>query len=481
MFAITGLIGSGKSFVSSIIREAGFEVLDADALAHELYKENAELRKKIVQEFGDEGVTENGINRFYISKLVFSEPKKLELLESIVYPVLLNEIEKINPVFVEAAVLYKCPEFAKRMKEIWVVEANEDLRKERLLGRGFAKDDVENRVRVQKVESGELRVESCVERIDNNGTREECREKVLKLLGKHIPNIIQRDVSLKKYTTFKIGGNAKFFAEPNDIEEIRILFAWCREFKIPYFILGKGSNVLFDDEGYGGLVIKLSKFNAGNSLHSLIQTAANQGLGGLEKLEGIPGTIGGAIFMNAGAHGQQISDCIKSVTSITANGEVITRTREECGFSYRSSIFKNEIILSAEFDFIPIPKEVINKNRKEVLAWRKSKQPLQYPNAGSIFKNPYTPSAFGSHPSKRGEFIQSAGALIEACGLKGLSVGGAQVSELHANFIVNKGDATAKDVKALMEKIIQNVKETHGVELKAEIIVIHFATVQKSV
>jgi UDP-N-acetylmuramate dehydrogenase len=175
----------------------------------------------------------------------------------------------------------------------------------------------------------------------------------------------------------------------------------------------------------------------------------------LEKLEGIPGSIGGAIFMNAGAHGQQISDRIKNVTSITANGEIITRTKEECKFSYRNSIFKNEIILSAEFNFIPMPKEVINKNRKEVLAWRKEKQPLQYPNAGSIFKNPAN--------------NLSAGALIESCNLKGFSIGDAQVSELHANFIVNKGNATAKNVKALMEKIVQSVKKTHGVELEMEI------------
>ncbi len=453
MFAITGLIGSGKSFVASVIREAGFEVLDADALAHELYEKNAELRKKIAQEFGNEAITASGISRVYISNLVFSDPEKLKLLESIVYPVLLDEIEKRNPVFIEAAVLHKCYNFVTKMKQIWVVEANEDLRKDRLLERGIT----DGRVEVQKAESSELRIESCVRRIDNNGTKEECKNKVLELLGEHIPDIIQRDILLKKYTTFKIGGNAKFFAEPKDIEEIRTLFVWCREFKIPYFILGKGSNVLFDDDGYKGLVIKLSKFGAGNSLHSLIQNAANQGLGGLEKLEGIPGTIGGAIFMNAGAHGQQISDCIKSVSSITENGKIITRTKEECKFSYRSSIFKNETILSAEFNFVPMPKEIIYKNRKEVLAWRKEKQPLQYPNAGSIFKNPAN--------------NLSAGALIESCNLKGFSIGNAQISELHANFIVNKGNATAKDVKALIEKIVQSVKEIHGVELEREIII----------
>jgi len=455
MFAITGLIGSGKSFVSSVIREAGFDVLDADALVHKLYRENAELRKKIAAEFGDEAITEEGINRPYISKLVFGKPKKLELLESIVYPVLLREIEKINPVFVEAAVLYKCSALVEKMKEIWVVEASENLRKERLLGRGHSKDDIENRMLAQEA----WNIKNA-EKIINNGTIEECKNKVLELLQKHIPNIIQREIPLKKYTTFKIGGNAKFFAEPKDIDEVKTLLAWCNEFKIPYFILGKGSNVLFDDEGYGGAVIKLGKFGAGNSLHSLIQEAANQGLGGLEKLEGIPGTIGGAIFMNAGAHGQQISDCVKSVTSITADGEIITRTKEECEFSYRSSIFKAEIILSAEFDFKPMPKEVINRNRKEVLAWRKAKQPLQYPNAGSVFKNPAN--------------NLSAGALIEACGLKGFGVGGAQVSELHANFIVNRGGATAKDVRALMEKIAEKVKEIHGVELEREIKVLFF-------
>ena len=458
MFAITGLIGSGKSFVSSVIREAGFEVLDADAFAHELYEKNAELRKKIAEEFGDEAITEKGINRSYISKLVFSEPKKLELLESIVYPVLLNEIEKTDPVFVEAAVLYKCPEFAKKMKEIWMVEASEDLRKGRLLERGLEKIEIENRMLAQEAYS----IKNA-ERIINNGTKEECKNRVLELLRKHIPNTIQRDVSLKKHTTFKIGGKAKFFAEAKDIDEIKALLAWRREFKIPYFVLGKGSNVLFKDEGYEGLIIKLSKFDAANSLHSLIQNAANHGFGGLEKLDGIPGSISGAIFMNAGAHGQQISDCVRSVTSIAESGEIITRTKEECEFSYRSSIFKNEIILSAEFDFIPMPEEIINNNRKEVLAWRKAKQPLQYSNAGSIFKNP-TPNSQLPTPNL------SAGALIEACGLKGFSVGDAQVSELHANFIVNKGNATAKDVKTMMEKIVQKVKETHGVELEREII-----------
>jgi len=277
--------------------------------------------------------------------------------------------------------------------------------------------------------------------------------------------LISQNVSLKKYSTFKIGGPAKFFAEPKSIAEIRDLLMFCKKGNEKFFILGNGSNILFNDNGYDGLVIKIGKnLEAGKSLHDVIQAAANKGLGGIEKLEGIPGTIGGAIFMNAGAHGQQISDCIKSVVSVTTYGGIVTRTNEECKFSYRNSVFRmlDEIIIAAEFDFTPMPKEVINKNRKEVLTWRREKQPLKYPNAGSVFKNPTSNLPLAdSH--------LSAGYLIDSCGLKGCRVGDAQVSELHANFIVNRGNATASDVKALMEKIVQDVRKKHGIVLEPEI------------
>ena len=278
--------------------------------------------------------------------------------------------------------------------------------------------------------------------------------------------MISQEVSLKKYSTFKIGGPAKFFAEPKSIADIRKLLMFCKKGNEKFFILGNGSNVLFSDNGYDGLVIKIGKnLEAGKSLHDVIQTAANSGLGGIEKLDGIPGTLGGAIYMNAGAHGQQISDCIKSVVSVTNYGGIITRTNEECQFSYRSSVFKrllDEIIVSAEFDFVPMSKEIINKNRKEVLAWRRKKQPLKYPNAGSVFKNPTDNLPLtDSH--------LSAGYLIDSCGLKGCRVGDAQVSELHANFIVNRGSATAADVKALMQKIVQEVEKKHGIVLEPEI------------
>jgi len=150
MLAITGLIGSGKSLVASVVREAGFEVLDADSLAHELYRENTDLRKKIAEEFGDEAVLENGVNRPYISQIVFNDEQKLCLLESIVHPLLQREIEKRNPPFVEAAVLYKWQDFAKKMQEVWVVEAAENIRKERLLKKGMSESDIDRRMKMQK-------------------------------------------------------------------------------------------------------------------------------------------------------------------------------------------------------------------------------------------------------------------------------------------------------------------------------------------
>jgi len=171
MIAITGLIGSGKSLVASVVRNAGFDVLDADTLAHKLYKENTELQKEIAKEFGNQAFDENRINRKYMANLVFNDKQKLELLESIIHPVLQKEIEKINPPFLEAAVLYKWPEFSKKMEKIWVVEATEDVRRERLLKKGLPENDIENRIQMQPKK---LRFENGEFIIENNGTPEDC-------------------------------------------------------------------------------------------------------------------------------------------------------------------------------------------------------------------------------------------------------------------------------------------------------------------
>jgi len=183
MLAITGLIGSGKSLVASVVREAGFDVLDADALAHELYRENADLRKKIAEEFGEEALVEEGINRAYVSQIVFNDAQKLSLLESIVHPLMQKEIEKRNPHFVEAAVLYKWQDFAKKMQEVWIVEADENIRRERLLKKGMSESDVERRMSMQGVASGEWGVGKIV-KIDNNGSKEVCVDFTRSLIEK---------------------------------------------------------------------------------------------------------------------------------------------------------------------------------------------------------------------------------------------------------------------------------------------------------
>jgi len=182
MFAITGLIGSGKSLVASVVREAGFEVLDADALAHELYKENADLRKKIAEEFGKESIDESGINRPYVSQIVFNDAQKLCLLESIVHPLLQKEIEKRNPPFIEAAVLYKWSDFAKKMQEVWIVEADENIRRERLLKKGINIIDIENRMRMQKNNYQLSTINYQL--IKNNGSKEVCIDFTKSLIEK---------------------------------------------------------------------------------------------------------------------------------------------------------------------------------------------------------------------------------------------------------------------------------------------------------
>jgi len=175
MRAITGLIGAGKSLVASVVRAEGFEVLDADALAHELYKENADLRKKIAEEFGSEAIGEEGINRSYISKIVFNNAQKLLLLESIVHPILQKEIEKRNPPFLEAAVLYKWMDFAKKMQAIWIVEADESIRRERLLKKGMSERDIESRMRMQAQDMENVKWEAeKIIRIENNGSQDIC-------------------------------------------------------------------------------------------------------------------------------------------------------------------------------------------------------------------------------------------------------------------------------------------------------------------
>lgn len=274
---------------------------------------------------------------------------------------------------------------------------------------------------------------------------------------------------MRAHTTFKIGGEADIFIIPASPAALIYAVKKCNELEIPYFILGNGSNLLVSDGGIEGAVISLSGINsiisdgekitcgAGAMFSSVCLKALSLSLTGLEFAYGIPGTAGGALYMNAGAYGGQTADVIESAECLTATGEIKTLKKENMQLGYRSSVFKNGglIIISLTFALKKGDKAEIKAEMDELLNRRKQKQPLEYPSAGSTFKRP------------EGYF---AGALIEKNGLKGLTVGGAQVSEKHAGFVINRGGATAADVRALIGKIQKKVFENDGVMLEPEVI-----------
>ena len=274
---------------------------------------------------------------------------------------------------------------------------------------------------------------------------------------------------MRAHTTFKIGGEADIFIIPASPAALISAVKKCTGLEIPYFILGNGSNLLVSDGGIEGAVISLAGINgissdgekitcgAGAMLSSVCLKALSLSLTGLEFAYGIPGTAGGALYMNAGAYGGQTADVIESAECLTATGEIKTLKKENMQLGYRSSVFKNGglIIISLTFALKKGDKAEIKAEMDDLLNRRKQKQPLEYPSAGSTFKRP------------EGYF---AGALIEKNGLKGLTVGGAQVSEKHAGFVINRGGATAADVKALIGKIQKKVFENDGVMLEPEVI-----------
>jgi len=274
---------------------------------------------------------------------------------------------------------------------------------------------------------------------------------------------------MKQYTTFRIGGAADFLCEPENEEQIRQIISLCREEGVSFMILGNGSNMLVSDAGIEGVVIRIAKKfrtckREGNSLKAgagiLLSELANEahkhGLSGLEFAGGIPGTLGGAIYMNAGAYGGEISDTLKEVQYLDADGEFHTLEVEPEMFGYRKSPFvgNNRVILSGVFELEEDNPEEIRERMRDFQTRRAEKQPLTMPSAGSVFKRP------------EGHF---AGALVEQAGLKGYQIGGARVSEKHAGFIVNCGDATARDVLNLIAYIQKVVREKYQVELEPEV------------
>lgn len=282
---------------------------------------------------------------------------------------------------------------------------------------------------------------------------------------------IKMDEPLKNLTSFKIGGPADALARVSTVDELIKIIRYAKDANIPYFLLGNGSNVLVSDKGYRGIIIQLSKddvevsvsgdtitADAGVTLSKLSQTAMNASLSGLEFASGIPGTLGGALFMNAGAYGGEMKQVVTKVKVLDTDSlHVIELSNEEMDFGYRHSILKekNYIALGCEIKLSHSDKETIGADMRELALKRKEKQPLEYPSAGSTFKRP------------EGYF---AGKLIEDAGLGGYSVGDAEVSEKHKGFVINKGNASAKDVRGLIDYVIKTVKEKSGVTLEPEVL-----------
>jgi UDP-N-acetylmuramate dehydrogenase len=302
-------------------------------------------------------------------------------------------------------------------------------------------------------------------------------------------------IPLKEYTTFKIGGPARYFFVAKNKEDLKNAIFWAKKKKLPFFILGGGSNVLFSDNGFKGLVIKLQNTQykirntkivaeAGVPLQKLVLETAKRGLSGLENLAGIPGTLGGGIWGNAGAFGREIGDLVEEVKVLDVGSsklEVKRLKNKDCKFGYRDSIFKrkkNLIILEATLRLKRGKRKEIEEKIKEFLKLRKEKQPLEFPSAGSVFKNVPIEKVPKEIREKFKEKIKDgflpAGVLIEAAGLKGFQIGGAKISEKHANFIVNVGEAKANDVKELIEKIKKEVKKKFKIQLEEEIKLVGF-------
>ncbi|HSH25999.1 MAG TPA: UDP-N-acetylmuramate dehydrogenase [Massilibacterium sp.] len=274
---------------------------------------------------------------------------------------------------------------------------------------------------------------------------------------------------LSNHTTMKIGGPAELFIEPKNIEKLQETIQVLLEENIPWRVIGRGSNLLIPDEGLKGAVIKLSegvsnleingdeiKVGGGYPLIKLATVITKEGLSGLEFAGGIPASVGGAVYMNAGAHGSDISQILKKAHILFEDGTFVWLTRAEMEFSYRTSILqrKKGICVEAVFQLERKNKEEIVEQMKRYKEYRKKTQPWNYPCAGSIFRNPLP---------------NHAGKLIEDLGLKGKQIGGAQISLKHANFIVNTGEATASDVEALIHFVQKEVSTHYNIEIKTEI------------
>ncbi|MCU6688227.1 UDP-N-acetylmuramate dehydrogenase [Dorea acetigenes] len=294
----------------------------------------------------------------------------------------------------------------------------------------------------------------------------EVKDELEKVLGRQ--KVLLQE-PMKKHTTFRVGGPADYFVMPETKDEIRRIITVCRECGTPFYIIGNGSNLLVSDKGYRGVIIQLYKemskietegnvirAEAGASLARVANAALEAGLTGFEFASGIPGTLGGACVMNAGAYGGEMKDVLLSVTALAADGEFLTIPKDRLELGYRTSVFarKGYIVVEALLELKEGSKEAIRQKMEELREKRITKQPLEYPSAGSTFKRP------------EGYF---AGKLIQDAGLRGYRVGGAQVSEKHCGFVINCGNASAADVDELMKQVSAKVEEQFGVTLEPEV------------
>lgn len=275
---------------------------------------------------------------------------------------------------------------------------------------------------------------------------------------------------MKKHTTFRVGGPARYYVTPTSVQQIVQILELCKEEGIPYFVLGNGSNLLVSDSGYDGVVIQIYRnmnqiqveedtitAQAGALLSQVAKKALEYGLGGLEFASGIPGTLGGAVVMNAGAYGGEMKDVLLWVKVLTVQGEVKKIPVEELKLGYRTSVVREEgyLVLEACLKLVPGERKTIQKRMDELKVQRVEKQPLEYASAGSTFKRP------------QGYF---AGKLIQDAGLRGYQVGAAQVSEKHCGFVINRGNARAKDIVQLIRDVQDRVWKQFQVRLETEVL-----------
>lgn len=293
-------------------------------------------------------------------------------------------------------------------------------------------------------------------------------DRIEKIVGKK--NVIYNE-NMSKHTTFKTGGPAEIFIKVDNIEKLKAILKVAKEEEKDIHILGNGSNLLVKDDGVEGIIIKIDiegieieeknnktivKLGAGEKLAAIGQRFMQNSISGFEELSGIPGTLGGAVRMNAGAHGKEIKDIIKKVKAVDYEGKEYEFKKEDMQLEYRSSIFAKEkyIICEVEIELEKGNKEEIKKKMEEYAKWRKEHQPLEYPNAGSTFK--------------RGEDFITA-KLIDECGLKGYKIGGAQISTKHAGFVINENKATTKEILQLIEYTKEQVNRKFNKKIELEI------------